>query len=443
MKTYFTTLFLMILFLAFISTASFAQTQWVKDTLNNPVIDPGPSGAWDAGFVGAPSVLFDGNKYHMWYWGGINYDLRGIGYATSPDGIAWTKYDDSTTTSLPYELSDPVLIPGLSGTWDDASVATPSVLLIDTTYHMWFAGSQDPTHFGLISVGHATSKDGIDWEKDTLNNPVLTAGTEGNWDDVYLFAPCVIFDGMIYHMWFNGWNGTGDQVRIGHATSPHPDSSWTKDLNNPVLSYEFGEWDYPRVDAASVIYDGNTFHMWYSGGSVFAWRIGYATSPDGIGKSWTKSSENPVLNWGPTGSWDEAVVAHCSVILDSDDSKYKMWYTGGNGVWDGHIGFASDIVDGIGDNIITNLPQGFVLSQNYPNPFNPITNIEFRIPYSKFVTLKIYNLLGKEVATLVSNKLNQGNHTYTFDGKNLASGVYYYQLVAGEFQDVKKMILLR
>ena len=62
---------------------------------------------------------------------------------------------------------------------------------------------------------------------------------------------------------------------------------------------------------------------------------------------------------------------------------------------------------------------------------------------SEYVELKVYNILGKEVATLVSNKLNQGSHTYTFDGKNLASGVYYYRIQAGEFQDVKKMILLK
>jgi hypothetical protein len=88
-------------------------------------------------------------------------------------------------------------------------------------------------------------------------------------------------------------------------------------------------------------------------------------------------------------------------------------------------------------------PNKFVLSQNYPNPFNPSTTIEFTLPKSEHTTLKIFNILGKEVATLVSNKLNQGNHKFTFDGKNMASGIYYYQLVAGEFHQVKKMILLR
>jgi len=83
------------------------------------------------------------------------------------------------------------------------------------------------------------------------------------------------------------------------------------------------------------------------------------------------------------------------------------------------------------------------LSQNYPNPFNPSTTIEFNLPNSEFVELKIYNILGKDVSTLVSKKLNQGNHTYTFDGKILASGIYYYQLMAGDYREVKKMILLR
>jgi len=93
------------------------------------------------------------------------------------------------------------------------------------------------------------------------------------------------------------------------------------------------------------------------------------------------------------------------------------------------------------DNIIN--PRAYTLNQNYPNPFNPSTTIEFTLPKSEFVELKVYNILGREVSTLVSKKLNQGTHTYNFDGKNLASGIYYYQLVAGEYREVRKMILLK
>ncbi len=89
------------------------------------------------------------------------------------------------------------------------------------------------------------------------------------------------------------------------------------------------------------------------------------------------------------------------------------------------------------------IPNDFTILQNYPNPFNPSTFIHFTLPKSEFVTLKIYNILGEEVASLVNDKLRAGNHTYPFDGGDLASGVYMYRIEAGEFQDVKKMILLR
>ena len=89
------------------------------------------------------------------------------------------------------------------------------------------------------------------------------------------------------------------------------------------------------------------------------------------------------------------------------------------------------------------LLHNFQLSQNYPNPFNASTIIEFTLPESEFVTLKIFNILGEEVATLVQNKLQAGNHTYQFDGRDFASGVYMYRIETGDFKEVRKMILLR
>ena len=92
---------------------------------------------------------------------------------------------------------------------------------------------------------------------------------------------------------------------------------------------------------------------------------------------------------------------------------------------------------------ISSKPLNFSLMQNYPNPFNPSTTIEFTLPKSEFVKVKVYDILGREVSTLVSMKLNQGKHTYTFDGKNLASGIYYYRIEAGNFIQTRKMIYLK
>ncbi|MBO6522853.1 MAG: T9SS type A sorting domain-containing protein [Balneolaceae bacterium] len=88
-------------------------------------------------------------------------------------------------------------------------------------------------------------------------------------------------------------------------------------------------------------------------------------------------------------------------------------------------------------------PNEFRLSQNYPNPFNPSTNISFNLPSSGEVTLKVYNLLGQEVVTLVNGRLNSGSHTVAFDASRLASGMYIYRLQAGSHLQTKKMLLIK
>jgi uncharacterized delta-60 repeat protein len=88
-------------------------------------------------------------------------------------------------------------------------------------------------------------------------------------------------------------------------------------------------------------------------------------------------------------------------------------------------------------------PSHYWLAQNYPNPFNPSTTIEFTLPKSTFVTLKVYNLLGEEVATLIAEQRSAGIHKLNWDARGLASGVYLYRLEAGEFVQVKKLILMR
>jgi len=100
------------------------------------------------------------------------------------------------------------------------------------------------------------------------------------------------------------------------------------------------------------------------------------------------------------------------------------------------------IVSAIGDNF-ESAPQTYALHQNYPNPFNPVTNIRFDLRQSGHVNLAIYNVLGQKVATLVDRNLEAGNHTVTFNGSSLASGVYFYRIEAGQFSDMKKMVLMK
>jgi hypothetical protein len=94
-------------------------------------------------------------------------------------------------------------------------------------------------------------------------------------------------------------------------------------------------------------------------------------------------------------------------------------------------------------NNISQTPHGFKLLQNYPNPFNPVTHLEFGISDLEFVSLKVYDVLGNEIKTLVKEIKNPGIYTVEFDGSNLSSGLYFYKLTAGDFSEVKKMTLLK
>ena len=85
----------------------------------------------------------------------------------------------------------------------------------------------------------------------------------------------------------------------------------------------------------------------------------------------------------------------------------------------------------------------YALSGNYPNPFNPNTIITFKLPHAVHVSLKVYDVLGKEVATLVNEVRNVGNHAVSFDASGLPSGVYLCTLQAGSFTETKKMILMK
>src|ERR1044072_5481101 len=95
-------------------------------------------------------------------------------------------------------------------------------------------------------------------------------------------------------------------------------------------------------------------------------------------------------------------------------------------------------------NISSVVPDNFKLYQNYPNPFNPSTKIKFEVPAGNHsVLLKVFDVTGREVATLVNENLKPGTYEADFDGSKFASGIYFYKLVSGDFVQVKKMVLVK
>ena len=112
---------------------------------------------------------------------------------------------------------------------------------------------------------------------------------------------------------------------------------------------------------------------------------------------------------------------------------YNLVYAKINGVEYGILPVYDDI----------NRVKNYKLSQNYPNPFNPATTIAYQIPQTGFVTLKVYDILGREVATLINEEKLAGSYEVQFIGNGLTSGIYFYQLKAGNYSETKKMILLK
>jgi hypothetical protein len=93
--------------------------------------------------------------------------------------------------------------------------------------------------------------------------------------------------------------------------------------------------------------------------------------------------------------------------------------------------------------ISSEIPANYSLAQNFPNPFNPTTNIKFAISKTGFVNLKVYDLAGREVSSLVNEVLTAGSYDYSFSGSNLSSGIYFYTLRADGFTETKKMMLIK
>ena len=104
--------------------------------------------------------------------------------------------------------------------------------------------------------------------------------------------------------------------------------------------------------------------------------------------------------------------------------------------------FTVETITGVDDEF-GNIPQEYSLSQNHPNPFNPITSIDFAIPEEGEISLKIFDINGREVEKLATGTFHSGYHTVIWDASKVSSGVYFYQLTAPGYVDTKKMILLK
>ncbi len=239
----------------------------------NPVLTLGSSAQWDANAVNEAWVVYDGGQYKMWYGGQVwtsSGDIQSwsIGYATSPDGIHWTKYS-----------GNPVLTKGPSGSWDDKWVWRPIVLVTGSSYVMYYRGVSSQLG-SQAKAGMATSSDGIHWTK----TQVITMPPGGSGWDAFsrsteaLNVGGVLKSGDTYIMAYASIKTATSPPEIGLANST--DSvNWTPYPDNPVVTYGSSGWDSGGVTRPVVVIVGGNYYVYYDGSPEQTSRIGLAILP--------------------------------------------------------------------------------------------------------------------------------------------------------------------
>lgn len=273
---------------------------------------------------------------------------------------------------------------------------------------------------------------GVNWDSTGMYNP--QAGTEAGWNN----AISVIGN--------NVWFGTNN-TRIYHSTNYGATGSWTAQTTTGNLN-TYAVWFTSATNGMCV---GTLPQITTNGGTNWT----NATAPGGTGNLtsvggkgtyfWTTQGNNIYgtsnfgTNWAATGIGYTGTNAMWGTFVGNNaNGCIAGWSVGAAGT----LIKLNGIVIGI-TNHQNEVPKIFSLEQNYPNPFNPTTKIVFTMPKAGNVDLKVYDVLGKEVTTLVNEFKQAGKYSVDFNGTNLASGVYFYKIVAGDFTATKKMSLIK
>ena len=227
---------------------------------------------------------------------------------------------------------------------------------------------------------------------------------------------------------------------------------WAGYTNGSVFRYSrddefssFGAADTVLVGMKSEVFDIHpvTGHLWAGSGSLndvpaSPWtpQTFYAFDVATIGTE----NEIPVdsIRWAaaPGAPFDDARPRGIDFSADGMTAYVAAFAT--NNAAQKHTK-----ADGNSNEVVNQLPNGYALDQNYPNPFNPTTNINYSLQNAGHVTLKVYDMTGREIATLVNGRMNAGAHTVTFNASNLSSGVYIYALEANGVRLTNRMTLIK
>jgi len=242
--------------------------------------------------------------------------------------------DDAQESSVQFERNPANPLYQSSGSsWNFAGIGDPCVLYDADAglYKMWTSagGTVPPSTDVIVRTQYLTSADGVHWTEH--ENPVLFEGSGAqDWDRGGVETVTVLHDGQQYWLWYAGYERRENPpvtMKIGVATSSDG-ISWQKAAENPVIDKgASGEWNESFVESPTVVKVGSMFYMWYTGvDSQMHFRIGMATSSDGV--HWTDEPGNPVFAAEPSHDWENGGVYGPAVLRDDD--RFVMFYVGLN-----------------------------------------------------------------------------------------------------------------
>ncbi len=409
----------------------------------NPILSYGlASEDWDSGILYLPEVIEKDGTYYMFYTASVNLltTPMSIGYATSMDGMSWTKQNQN-----------PIFEADGTG-FDTFQVAEGRLILDNNTWIMYYGARSQAGPGPGPYIGRATAPDPAGpWSR--LGSPVLQVGGEGEWDSGFINPNAIVRVDTGYVMYYSGGTGfpfpPNHRARLGMATSVDGitwskyDDPSTEDApfaeSDPVLDIgSQGSYDSGLAWEADVLQTTSGWEMFYTCDPDFFpfESICYATSVDGI--SWEKTTDNPIFQPSQDGSWVTLDLVLGSVILV--EGQHYAYYMGNTSLFNGQIGMAiTNTATSISP--IEGSTAKFEMYPNYPNPFRSSTTIEFDITSPANVNIRIYDILGREVVSLVNRYLTPGKHNVEWDASDAPNGLYVVKMTAGSFSKVTTIVL--
>jgi predicted GH43/DUF377 family glycosyl hydrolase len=230
------------------------------------VLGPEPDTGWEDD-INRPVVLKRGDEYHMWYTGQAR-EHSWIGYATSPDGVTWTR-----------KSAKPVLSP--ESPWEKVAVMCPHVLWDAQAklFRMWYSAGEQ---YEPDAIGYATSPDGLTWTKHQ-DNPIFKPDPRFPWERAKVTGVQVEKRGDWHLMFYIGFRDT-DHAQIGLARSSDGITAWQRHPANPIVRPGEGQWDHDACYKPYAIFDGQKWLLWYNGRHGSLEQIGLVIHEgDGLG----------------------------------------------------------------------------------------------------------------------------------------------------------------